>query len=356
MKDIVLSNFAPVAECVTPIHLIKKPKYPVFDIHTHMGNLVPGIGYAKLYETSTYVDALKSVGVSHVVNLDGVWGDEYDAMRKKIDGHASFITTFVWIDVTRIDNEDFAAWVVAHLEAAYAHGARGIKMWKVISLEQKDQSGNYIRTDDPRLDIVYETAARLHIPILIHIADPIAFFKPVDEHNERYEELHHHQDWQFGKAEQYSFDQLMEMQDMMIEHHPNTTFIVAHFGSYAENLLHVAKRLNRYPNMYIDIAARIAELGRVPYSSKQFFECFQDRILFGTDCSPLDLGMHIIYYRFLETMDEYFPYQVEGELPGQGRWAIYGIGLSDEILRKVYYQNACSIFGVSEAEFLSNND
>lgn len=354
MNDIPLAAFAPVAQCVTTKHLIKKPKFPVFDIHTHMGNLVPGVGYAKMYDTKTYVEALHEVGVSHIVNLDGVWGKELDEMKEKVGECASFITTFVWIDVSRIDDEDFSKWVVQHLEESYQKGARGIKMWKVISLEQKDKRGHYIRTDDPRLDIVYETAARLHMPILIHIADPVAFFEPVDEHNERYEELRHHPDWQFGKPGQMSFTELMDMQDAMIEHHPNTTFVVAHFGSYAENLEHVAKRLDRYPNMYIDIAARVAELGRVPYSSKRFFERYQDRILFGTDCCPLDLGMHTIYYRFLETMDEYFPYQVEGELPGQGRWAIYGIGLSDEILKKVYYQNACRIMRMEEADFLSS--
>lgn len=355
MKSLTLDQFDPKPQCVVPKHERLKPKFPVFDMHTHMGSLVPGPGYENLYDTATYVDALKAAGVAHIVNLDGVWGEEYEKMRQKIHGFESFITTFVWVDVTRIDDEDFADWVVHHLECAYEKGARGIKMWKVISLNQKDRSGAYIRTDDPRLSIVYETAARLQMPILIHIADPVAFFEPVDEHNERYEELHEHPDWRFGKPDQYTFEELMDMQDHMIEMHPNTTFVVAHFGSYAENLAHVAKRLDRYPNMMIDIAARVAELGRVPYSSKRFFEQYQDRIVFGTDCSPLDLGMHAIYYRFLETMDEYFSYQCAGELPGQGRWCIYGIGLSDEILKKVYYQNACRIMGIKETDFLKSN-
>ena len=141
----------------------------------------------------------------------------------------------------------------------------------------------------------------------------------------------------------------------MVENHPQTTFIIAHFGSYAENLKHVALRLDRYDNMYVDMAARVAELGRVPYSSKAFFETYSERIVFGTDCCPLDLGQHSIYYRFLESMDEYFPYQPNGELPGQGRWRIYGIGLSDEILRKVYYQNACRIMNMDEQQFLLQN-
>lgn len=346
-----LSEFCPVSECIVEKNFIDQPKYPVFDVHTHMGNLVLGEGYAQMYDTKEYVKALRKIGVKHIINLDGVWGEEFDKMKDKIGDEDSFITTFVWIDVSRIDETDFEQYVHEHLTESYRKGARGIKMWKVISLNQKDRSGFYIRTDDPRLDCVYDCAAKLGMPVLIHIADPVAFFKPVDQYNERYEELCNHEDWQFGKEGQLTFEALMEMQDAMIEKHSDTTFIVAHFGSYAENLKHVAQRLDRYPNMYIDIAARIAELGRVPYSAKRFFKTYQDRILFGTDCCPLDLVQHQVTYRFLETMDEYFPYQVEG-LPGQGRWCIYGIGLSDEILKKIYYKNACRIMNMDEETFL----
>lgn len=355
MNDLYLSQFDPYAECITPQHPICKPKFPVFDMHTHMGNLVPGPGYAALYNTADYVEALQDAGVAHIVNLDGVWGNELDAMIRKTEGFENYITTFVWIDVSRIDDPDFKQWVRNHLMEAYRKGARGIKMWKVISLEYRDTYGRYIRTDDSRLDVVYQTAAELHMPILIHIADPVAFFKPADRHNERFEELNCHPDWQFGKPGKLCFEELMDMQDRMVENHPQTTFIIAHFGSYAENLKHVALRLDRYDNMYVDMAARVAELGRVPYSSKTFFETYSERIVFGTDCCPLDLGQHSIYYRFLETMDEYFPYQPNGELPGQGRWRIYGIGLSDEILRKVYYQNACRIMNMDEQQFLIQN-
>lgn len=340
MKKLLLSEFDPKPQCVVEQHRIIKPKYPIIDVHTHMGNLVPGPGYADMYDTKVYIEKLKAKNVQHIINLDGEWGTNYDDMIHKIGDASNFITTFVWIDVTKIDDENFDQWVIQHLENSYALGARGIKMWKVISLNQKDQSGHYIRTDDARLDVVYETAARLKMPILIHIADPCAFFEPLDCHNERYEEMVEHPDWCFGKPDQFTFQELMDMQDHMIESHPNTTFIVAHFGSYAENLDHVAKRLNRYSNMFIDIAARVAELGRVPYKARKFFIEYQDRILFGTDCCPLDLGQHEIYYRFLETWDEYFPYQCEGELPGQGRWRIYGIGLPDEVLEKIYNKNA----------------
>ena len=162
----------------------------------------------------------------------------------------------------------------------------------------------------------------------MHVADPAAFFTPKSEKNERWEERDVCPEWDFSDHEKYmSFEELMEMQENTVRSHPETTFVIAHVGSYAENLEWVSGQLEKYPNMYIDVAARLAELGRVPYSAKKFFVKHQDRILFGTDCTPLGMGYHKIYYRFFETKDEYFPYQPEGELPGQGRWAIYGLSL-----------------------------
>ena len=351
MKELLLSEFKPVSQCVTKETQISKAKFKVIDIHEHMGKLVLGENYQDQYDLIQYEQELKRLNVRHVVNLDGVWGHEFIQMMKHTEDLKHMISTFVWIDVSKIDEPDFSEQVKTHLTEAYAKGARGIKMWKVISLNQKDKAGNYIRTDDDRLQVVYETAAELNIPILIHIADPVAFFLPIDEVNERYEELGANPDWAFGKPDQYSFHELMEMQDNMIRKNPKTNFIVAHFGSYAENLDHVAQRLDQFPNMYIDIAARIAELGRVPYSSREFFLKYSNRILYGTDCTPTNLKAHHKYFRFLETFDEYFEYQEEGEEPGQGRWRIYGIGLPDEVLKDVYYRNACKLLNLDIKQF-----
>lgn len=333
----------PKPQCITDQHPITQPKFPVVDIHTHLGKLVIGEDYKDQYNMEDYIKELKTYGVVHTVNLDGVWENDLDQMLDKVHPYEDFVTTFCWVDVTRIDDDNFEEWIVEHLHSAYEKGCRGIKMWKVISLNQKDKTGNYIRTDDNRLQIVYQTAAKLNMPVLIHIADPTAFFEEVNEENERYDELCENPDWQFGKPGQMSFKELIQMQDNMIEKNPQTTFIVAHVGSYAENLKHVAERLNRYPNMYVDIAARIAELGRVPYSARKFFIDYQDRILFGTDETPLDFAQYPICYRFLETYDEYFPYWEEGGFPGQGSWYIYGIGLPDDVLEKVYNKNAVKL-------------
>lgn len=349
--DILLREYKPISRCVTQETNIEKAKFKVIDIHEHLGKLVLGDDYKNQYDLNDYQNELNALNVEHVVNLDGVWGSEMDTMLEHTQAMSSMLSTFVWIDVSKIDEANFEEMVRTHLHEAYKKGARGIKMWKVISLNQKDQSGNYIRTDDPRLNVVYDTAAELNIPILIHIADPVAFFYPVDNTNERYEELIENPDWAFGKEGQFSFEELMSMQDSMIRNHPNTKFIVAHFGSYAENLDHVAKRLDTFPNMYIDIAARIAELGRVPYSSRKFFIKYSERILYGTDCTPTNLKLHKKYFRFLETMDEYFEYQEEGEEAGQGRWRIYGLGLPDEVLKDVYYRNACKLLNLDIKRF-----
>ncbi len=346
MKDLLLSEYKPISQCVTHKTKLEKAKFNVIDIHEHFGKLVLGNDYKTQYNLNDFESELDRLNIRHIVNLDGVWGKEMIEMIEHTHSINHRISTFVWIDVSKIDDDDFEQQIRTHIYDAYHKGIRGIKMWKVISLNQKDKSGNYIRTDDKRLDVVYKCAAELNIPVLIHIADPVAFFQPVDETNERYEELIENPDWSFGKEGQFNFEELMEMQDSMIMKNPKTNFIVAHFGSYAENLNHVAERLERFPNMYIDMAARIAELGRVPYSSRTFFIKYSNRILYGTDCTPLNLNQHKQYFRFLETFDEYFDYQEEGEQPGQGRWKIYGIGLPDEVLKDVYYRNACKLLNL----------
>ena len=185
------------------------------------------------------------------------------------------------------------------------------------------------------------------MPVLIHIADPVAFFTPLDRFNERWEELHENPDWHFyptrpkgdlSHPDFPSFDEIMEQFESLLRRHPGTDFIGAHVGCYAENLGWVGRVMDACPNFYADISARIAELGRQPYTARDFFIAHQDRILFGTDSQP-DPQTYAIYYRFLETRDEYFNYGRE-QPPGVGRWQIYGLDLPDDVLRKVYAENA----------------
>jgi predicted TIM-barrel fold metal-dependent hydrolase len=200
--------------------------------------------------------------------------------------------------------------------------------------------------DDPRLDPIWQAAGELGLPVLIHVADPVAFFEPVDETNERWEELQENPDWVFTSPPFPPFLEIVGSLYNLVKRHPGTTFVGAHVGCYAENLAWVGKMLDDCPNYSVDIAARLGELGRQPYTARRFFLQYQDRILFGSDFGP-DPEAYRIYYRFLETDDEYFNYSV-GEIPQQGRWYIYGIFLPDEVLEKVYFRNAQRVLGLPD--------
>jgi len=218
-------------------------------------------------------------------------------------------------------------------------GAEGLKVWKPFGLTVKDQAGKRVAVDDTRLDPIWQTAAELNLPVAIHIADPVAFFDPLDQFNERTEELQTHPDWQFPSPPFPPFQQVVDELANLVRRHPQTTFIGAHVACYAENLAWVSWLLDECPNLYVDIAARISELGRQPYTARRFFLKYAERILFGTDAGP-SLPYYRSYYRFLETDDEYFNYTPDREIQGQGRWNIYGINLPDEVLEKVYHLNA----------------
>lgn len=234
--------------------------------------------------------------------------------------------------------------------AAAKAGARGLKVLKTLGLYLREDvtAGKLIAVDDRRFDPMWEACAAMQIPVAIHVSDPLAFFTPTDRRNERYEELNNHPDWSFCGPGFPTNDQLLAARDRVIARHPKTQFVALHAGNFAENLGHVAERLSRYSNLHIDIAARIGELGRQPRASKRFFDKYQDRIVFGTDAVPHgdqfpqqvfgDL-LYQIYFRFLETEDEYFDY-APAKVPPQGRWRIYGLGLSDVVLKKVYADNA----------------
>lgn len=340
----LLTEYMPKSELVVERETITKPKFPVIDAHMHFGPLTNGPDFESKYDAKTVVETLKAHLIEKVVNLEVVWGSELDRVLRKIEPYHDFIITFGSVDVSKLDEPDFASYVKKTLSESKAKGIRGLKMWKNISLGMTDANGRHVPIDDQRLNPVWETAAELDLPVLIHIADPIAFFRPIDQFNERYENLMRHPDWSFCAPEFYSFEELMEQQENLIANNPDTTFVVAHGGSYSENLGQVAKWLDQYPNMHIDIAARLAEFGRQPYTSRKFFTKYQDRILFGTDFGPSYYD-RTHYYEFLETWNEYFDYSA-AQVPGQGRWKIYGIGLEDEILEKVYRLNALRILKI----------
>ncbi len=326
-------------ELVLEAHLKPRPRFPVIDVHAHFGRLLLGEDYESRYDTAAAVAAMKARGLTGVVNLDGENGAYYERMLRKTEGYEDFFHTFGNVDLTRFEEPDFDRHVYATIRRQQSLGMEGLKFWKILGLGIRGRDGRYLRPDDARLSVIWQTAAELSLPVLIHIADPPAFFRPADCENERYTELRAHPDWSFCGEGLYRFEALMEMQEALLAGNPQTTFIVAHCGSYSENLAAVGRWLDAYPNMNIDIADRINDLGRQPYTARAFFRRYRDRILLGTDMTPLDADRYPIYYRFLETFDEYFDYSTAPE-PPQGEWKICGIGLEDDVLEDIYRKNA----------------
>jgi predicted TIM-barrel fold metal-dependent hydrolase len=245
-----------------------------------------------------------------------------------------------------IDDDDWSRRETKRLEEGFAAGARGLKFHKTFGLRYRYKDGRPVPIDDPKLDPIWEACARHKKPVVIHTADPAAFFTPLDRFNERWHELNANPGWLFFGPQYPKREDLLDQLHRAIAKHPGTTFINTHFGNNAEDLASVADKLDRYPNMYVDVDARISELGRQPYTARRFFLKYSDRIMFGTDTPP-QRDAYRIYYRFLETDDEYFDCSASHHR--QGFWNIYGIFLPREVLEKVYHKNAERLFGLAAA-------
>ena len=332
--DLKLLDWQPVSQMVVKETKIVKAKFPVIDIHSHLGDLE---------NTAKYLEEMDKAGVWKCVSLDGTSKDDFYKEHLKVSQSVSKDRFLIFFrpDISKINEPDFGINEAKKLEEAVRLGARGLKIWKDLGLGIKDKSGKLITVDDPRMDPIWAKCGELGIPVEIHIADPSAFFTPLDKYNERYDELGNHPDWSFFGDDYPSKAEILDARNRVIKKHPNTIFVGAHFGALPENLKVVGEWLDTYPNFYVDIDARISELGRQPYTARRFFLKYQDRILFGTD-TPCDAEAYRLYFRFLETDDEYIDPTPAHKL--QGRWMIYGLYLPDEVLEKVYNKNALKIF------------
>ncbi|MBE3124023.1 MAG: amidohydrolase family protein [Planctomycetes bacterium] len=340
----LLEDFKPTSRLVTRQTLVERPRFPVIDAHNHLSNEFGG-GWEHA-PAAELLKALDAAGVRQYFDLDGGWGepilekhlDHFKAAAPERFRMFGGVDWSAWPD----QGDRFGEWAAARLRAQARRGAEGLKVWKPFGLSVRDQHGKRVQVDDARLDPLWQTAAELKLPVMIHVADPVAFFDQVDNTNERWEELQGHPDWQFLSPPYPPFLSILEAFARLVQRHPQTTFIGAHVGCYAENLDWVSDLLDRCPNLYVDISARIGELGRQPYTARRFFLQHAERILFGLDMGP-HLEAYRIQYRFLETGDEYFNYN-PGEVPAQGRWYICGLYLPDDVLEKVYYRNAERLF------------
>jgi predicted TIM-barrel fold metal-dependent hydrolase len=345
--DLRLADYRPRSMLRVPVHEVERPRYPAIDAHNHLG--LPFGGDWATRDPAELIATLDAAGVEQVVDLDGGQGDH---LSREIDRWQTRwpdrVTVFAGLDYDAwASAADFGEVEAARLRDSVERGARGLKVWKLLGLRTRDPDGRLVAVDDERLDPLWSTAAELHVPVLIHVADPIAFFEPLDPTNERWEELHDHPDWHFWPTRPLAdadapgfppYDESIGAFGRLVARHPATTFVAAHVASAAEDLATVGRLLDACPNLYVDIAARLAELGRQPYTARSFFIDHADRILFGVDMAP-DPALYRIHYRFLETFDESFDYGTD-PTPAQGRWQIHGIGLPDDVLRKVYRDNA----------------
>ena len=325
--DLRLSDFAPRSMLVTDEHEIARPRFPVIDYHNHLD----------AQEPRTVLEIMDECGIERLVNITMRVEDEALAVMERFQRAApDRFATIAWMDWRDLHEPGFFTRSVERLERLVERGACGIKIWKDLGLKLREANGELLRVDDERLAPLFEKAAELRVPVMFHIADPDAFFLPPDRFNERYEELAVHPDWSFYGA-QYSKDELLRQRDRVFARHPRTTFVAAHVAERPEHLTYVSRLLAAHENLYVDIAARTAELGRQPYAAREFFLKHARRILFGTDLIP-EVEMYRLHYRFLETSDEYFDYPSHASR--QGRWKIYGLHLPDEVLRLVYRENA----------------
>ena len=359
-----LKDFQPRSMLKVPETKVPRAKFPVIDVHTHLGfraSSTRGVPQGEAVKfrapASELLPVMDQVNLKTMVNLTGGVGTGLEeSIRQYQQAHPGRFITFTEPLYAQINEKDYAKLQADHIDRAHAAGAKGVKVLKTLGLYLREQisSGPLVAVDDRRFDPLWESCAAKSMPVAIHVSDPEAFFLPTDRFNERFEELNNHPDWSFHGRDFPTNRQLLEARNRLFERHPKTTFIALHVGHNAEDLGYVSECLDRFKNMYVETGARVGELGRQPRASRKFFDRYQDRILFGTDAVPhgtqtpqqiFGAALYEIYFRFLETEDEYFDY-APAPVPPQGRWRIYGIGLPDQVLRKVYNENATRIIGL----------
>jgi predicted TIM-barrel fold metal-dependent hydrolase len=322
-----ISDFTPRSQLKLTAHTIEKPRFPVIDYHNHLDSQSP----------ENVLRVMDACGIEKIVNITMQVGQAgIDSIVRFHRAAPDRFASYGWMDWNGVERSDFIQVSKDRLERLVEHGAVGIKFWKDLGLSIRDAGGELLRIDDQRLAPLFDKAAELHIPVMFHTADPDAFFTPIDEFNERYEELAAHPDWSFYGA-RISKPELLAQRDRVFARHPKTTFVCAHLAESGENLAYVAKLLDSNPNLSVDISARTPELGRQPYTAREFMIQYADRILFGADLLP-EAEMYRLYYRVLETADEYFDYPSHASR--QGRWKVYGLFLPGDVLRKIYRENA----------------
>ncbi|MBV6645380.1 MAG: amidohydrolase [Cyclobacteriaceae bacterium] len=334
-------EYDPISTLVVPEHEVKRAKFPFIDVHSHQWNLTKD-------RIAKIVGEMDDLNMQVMVNLSGrgydraagdIGSQEYlNGMIARTKGEApGRVIIFTNVSFKKVGDPDWEKEALKQLEEDVQNGANGLKIYKSLGLSNKDIDGNRIAVNDKRLDPIWAKCGELGIPVLIHAADPKSFWDPHDKNNERWLELKLRPRRKRSATDPAPWEQIIAEQHDIFKKHPKTTFINAHMGWMANDLEKLGQHLDDYPNVNVGIGAVIAELGRQPRMAKKFFENYQDRVLFAKDAyNPEEF---YTYFRVLETEDEYFPYYKKYH----AFWRMYGLGLSDEILKKLYYKNALRI-------------
>ena len=324
-------KYDPVSTLKVPEHLVPKSKYPFIDVHSHHWRM----GDMDLSELTVEMDKMN---MAVMVNLSGGNGERLQGMMNNINDHfPNRFIIFANIDFKGIGEEGWTARAVSQLEKDVTNGARGLKIFKNLGLSVQDNLGNRVPVDDPRIDPIWEKCGELGIPVLIHSADPAPFWEPHDEKNERWLELKERPGRKRSDTNPAPWEQIIAEQHHVFRKHPQTKFINAHLGWYGNDLEKFGSLLDELPNMFTEIGAVLAELGRQPRNASSFLIKYQDRVLFGKDSWAPD--EYPYYFRVLETDDEYFDYYRKRH----AFWKMYGLNLPDEVLKKIYYKNAMAL-------------
>lgn len=336
---------------------VERARFPVIDFHTHLSWGDPNGEKADvIVPAAELLRVMDRKNIRIMVNLTGGYGKGLEACIAELARpHPDRFLVFTMPWFPKVSEPGYAKFQADEIARAHKAGARGLKVLKSLGLvvRENGNAGRLVKVDDPRFDPMWEACGALRMPVAIHTSDPEAFFTPIDRFNERFEELNAHPDWSFHGKDYPSDRELQEARFRVLARHPKTEFVVLHVGN-SENLAYVSAAMDKHPNMWVEFGARIGELGRQPRTARKFFDRYQDRILFGTDAVPkgdeypqqvFGEKLYEIYYRFLETEDEYFDY-APARVPPQGRWRIYGIGLPPGILKKIYQDNAARLLGL----------
>jgi predicted TIM-barrel fold metal-dependent hydrolase len=338
-----ITEYKPRTTLVVAQHPRPRAKFPVIDIHSHQPTPIGGPEFARV------VQGMEQNNLRLLVNLSGGSGERLKSGLEAIrtSKYADRMVLFANIDFPSGGvGPGFGVKAARQLEADIKAGAKGLKIFKDLGLRIRRSDGARLKLDDPELDPVWETCGRLDVPVLIHTAEPQEFFEPIDYNNERWLELALYSNRRYPPDRFPRFEELIAERDRMFAKHAKTRFIAAHFGYHANDLARMGKLLDRLPNVYPEVAAILAELGRQPRAAHEFFVKYQDRVLFGKDSYQPD--EYPYYWRTFETADEYFDYYRDYH----AFWKLYGMNLPDDVLKKLYYKNALKVVpGLPSAGF-----